>query len=138
MKNIPVIIVAFMLMILNGCLKDTSTKKDANLESVDAKAAYQIIQNNLNNPDFIIVDVRTPEEYSEGHINNSININYTSDKFGDQVKSLNRNKEYIIYCRSGRRSAEALKVFKDLGFKKIYNIKEGIVSWTSSGLPVSK
>jgi len=97
-----------------------------------------LIQTNLNNPDFVIIDVRTPEEYLSGHIKNAINIDYNSEEFFERIEGLNKSKTYFVYCRSGHRSAEAVKVMKELGFIEVYNLKTGINGWKAIGLPVVK
>ena len=78
--------------------------------------------------DFLIVDVRTPEEYKISRINNSININFYDEKFINMFKKIDYDKHVIIYCRSGRRSLEAVKILTDEGFGKIYDLKGGILA----------
>ena len=77
--------------------------------------------------DFLIVDVRTPEEYKISRINNSININFYDEKFINMFKKIDYDKHVLIYCRSGRRSLEAAKILTDEGFGKIYDLKGGIL-----------
>jgi 3-mercaptopyruvate sulfurtransferase SseA len=60
---------------------------------------------NQNDPDFVIIDCRTPEEYAGGHIEDSVNIDYRSDAFGDELEKLDRDRTYLIYCRSGGAAA---------------------------------
>ena len=103
-----------------------------------ADEAYALIQDNADNEDFIIIDVRTPEEYAEGHIEEAINLDYNSDTFRDDIGLLDRDKTYFIYCRSGRRSAGALEVMQGLGFGKVYHLTGGILTWEAAGLPVVK
>lgn len=78
--------------------------------------------------DFLIVDVRTPEEYKISRINNSININFYDEKFINMFKKIDYDKHVLIYCRSGRRSLEAVKILSDEGFGKIYDLKGGILA----------
>tara|TARA_Y100001968_G_scaffold317169_1_gene345855 strand:- start:465 stop:845 length:381 start_codon:yes stop_codon:yes gene_type:complete len=78
--------------------------------------------------DFLIVDVRTPEEYKISRINNSININFYDEKFINMFKKIDYDKHVLIYCRSGRRSLEAVKILTDEGFGKIYDLKGGILA----------
>ncbi len=80
-------------------------------------------------PNAIILDVRTPEEFQEGHIENAILINFFDDNFEEQVALLDKNKPVLIYCRSGNRSNKAGKILADLGFTEIYDITEGYVGW---------
>ena len=78
--------------------------------------------------DFLIVDVRTPEEHKISRINNSININFYDEKFINRFKKIDYDKHVLIYCRSGRRSLEAVKILTDEGFSKLYDLRGGILS----------
>ena len=77
--------------------------------------------------DFLIVDVRTPEEHKISRINNSININFYDEKFINMFKKIDYDKHVLIYCRSGRRSLEAVKILTDEGFTKLYDLKGGVL-----------
>ena len=108
------------------------------IEDVTAQEAFTLIQENQSNPDFVIIDVRTPEEFAEGHVVNAINIDFRSESFRDEIDNLDKNKTYLIYCRSGQRSADALSTMKELNFTKIYHMSGGILEWTAEGLPETK
>ncbi len=82
-----------------------------------------------NNPNAVIVDVRTPGEYQSGHIPNAINIDISSAEFPDKINTLDRNKEYYVYCRSGGRSTTACQYMTSLGFKNINNLYGGVLSY---------
>jgi L-ascorbate metabolism protein UlaG (beta-lactamase superfamily)/rhodanese-related sulfurtransferase len=85
-----------------------------------------------------LVDVRTPEEYAEGHLGGALNIDWKADGFADKAQAqLDQNRPVLVYCRSGRRSAESAAVLDGLGFKT-YNLKGGILAWTDAGKRVSK
>jgi len=84
------------------------------------------------------VDVRTPEEYGGGHIGNAVNINYYAPDFKEKIDQLDKTTRYIVYCRTGARSAAASKVMTDLGFKDIYNMLGGFSAWAEAGLPVNQ
>ena len=140
MKKIGRTFTAFILITLvivpfvAGCSKAT-TDSGQSITEVSAQEAYQVIQDNASNPDFIIVDVRTPAEYSEGHVANAVNVDYNSGTFNDDIGKLDRSKTYLIYCHSGNRSRAALAVMKGLDFKSIYHMYEGIVGWNGAGYP---
>jgi len=85
-----------------------------------------------------IIDVRTPEEYAGGHIEGAVNIDYYSASFKDEINGLARDKIYLIYCRTGARSAGARDIMKELDFQNIYNMTGGITAWVAKGLPVMK
>jgi rhodanese-related sulfurtransferase/thioredoxin-related protein len=75
--------------------------------------------------ELVILDVRTPQEYDEGHIAGAININILSEEFEERVKSMDKNGVYLVYCKSGGRSITAVKVMTDLGFEYIYHYPGG-------------
>ena len=105
---------------------------------VSASDAASLVQKNKNNPDFIILDVRTEEEYSGGHIENAINVDVTSESFTKEVLKLDKENTYVIHCRSGKRSAKAGAILQELGFRDVYDIQGGISAWKEEGLPVTK
>ncbi|MAO37558.1 MAG: rhodanese [Zunongwangia sp.] len=77
-----------------------------------------------------ILDVRTEEEVEEGYIPNSKNIDiYKGQGFIDEVEQLDKDKNYYIYCRSGKRSAQACSILDQLGFSNTYNLKGGFMEW---------
>ena len=83
-----------------------------------------------------LLDVRTPEEYSEGHIGGAINIDVLSDDFPVVAdKELSKDSTVLVYCRSGKRSLDAAEKLTKLGYKVI-NLKGGITEWEEDGLPV--
>ena len=85
-----------------------------------------------------LLDVRTPEEFAEGHLGGAANIDWKADGFAQQAEAtLSKERPVMLYCRSGRRSAEAAAVLDGLGFKA-YNMKGGILAWTGAGKRVSK
>lgn len=81
--------------------------------------------------DHILLDVRTPAEYLHGHIKNAIlaDINAPAD-FMSVIETLDRDKHYLIYCRSGARSTSACMYMEKLGFKNVYNLRGGILEWS--------
>lgn len=78
----------------------------------------------------VIIDVRTPEEFNDFRIPSSINIDfYDSEFFFNQVSSLDKTKNYFLYCKSGVRSNNSCKIMQELGFKNVYNLIGGISDW---------
>ena len=78
-----------------------------------------------------ILDVRTPEEFAEGHINNAQNINWLGDQFIQDAEKQDKNKAVYVYCKSGKRSLKASEKLEELGFKKIYNLDGGYLKWNT-------
>ncbi len=81
-------------------------------------------------PEAVILDVRTEEEFESGYIPNAKNIDLRMGPgFIDEINSLEKNKSYYVYCRSGARSAQAVQLMRDLGFNETYNLLGGILDW---------
>ena len=81
----------------------------------------------------VLVDVRTHDEYNSGYIENSLNIDYLSNDFSENVEKLDKNIPIVLYCRSGRRSSLSANKLSKLGFKEIYNLEGGILDWIEIG-----
>lgn len=103
---------------------------------IDPNSAFKMIQENKDNPNFILMDVRTPAEFEEAHIEGCILINYQAPDFRDKLQELDKNKSYLVYCRSGMRSAGSVAEMNKMGFQDVYNMTGGIMGWESCGLPV--
>ncbi len=91
-----------------------------------------MIQRQLGDADFVLVDLRTPDEIADGYIEGAVNIDFYDDDLRDQLNTLDRDKTYVIYCRSGN----ARDRMRELGFTEVYNVVGGINSWRAAGLPV--
>lgn len=85
-------------------------------------------------PSAQILDVRTPEEYATGHIENSDNVNFLSDSFVLRTDKYDKTKPVFVYCKSGGRSAKAADKLAELGFTAIYNLDGGMLKWEAAGL----
>ena len=81
----------------------------------------------------ILVDVRTQDEYNSGYIENSLNIDYLSNDFSENIEKLDKNISIILYCRSGKRSSMSANKLSKLGFKEIYSLDGGILKWIEIG-----
>ena len=112
--------------------------EDIGYEVISVQDAHKLIEENSQNPEFVILDVRTEDEYKAGHISSSANIDYKSSKFKESLSQLDKEKIYVTYCRSGRRSAGASEIMNELGFQKIYMIDGGIIAWQKAGLPIQE
>jgi rhodanese-related sulfurtransferase len=103
---------------------------------VDTQGADDLIQQNVDNTDFYLIDVRTAEEFKAGHLANANYIDFYQKDFISQLEKLDKDKTYLLYCRTGRRSANALEMMKKLGFNEAYNMKGGITQWIKEGRPI--
>jgi rhodanese-related sulfurtransferase len=129
-----------VVSVLPGCTgeKQVTSSNTSRVQDVTSREAFNLIQENKNNPDFIILDVRTESEFSDGHIEGALNIDVNLPSFREEMGKLNINDTYLVYCRTGNRSRAALRIMEELGFKNIYHIANGITEWINAGLPVSR
>jgi phage shock protein E len=86
--------------------------------------------------DLVILDVRTPEEFAEGHIDGAVLVDFYDADFADQLAALDPDVPYLVYCRSGNRSGQTLPLMQQLGFGSAVDVGGGILAWADAGLPV--
>ena len=108
---------------IQGRLSDTKKTPEKVVQEVKKKDSY-------------LIDVRTPEEYREGHLLYAQNIDYKSAAFKEELAKLDKRKPVYLYCRSGNRSGKAVDTLALLGFKEVYNIG-GFELLKTDGLPAS-
>jgi len=95
---------------------------------VDELAKFKV-----DHPELIIVDVRTPKEIAGGKIDaNALEIDFKDDSFESKINQLDKNKTYLMYCRSGGRSSKSANMMITAGFKDVYNLVGGYSEWSSS------
>ncbi len=132
----------FLTAIFAGCVSENDDGNDKPkdheqiISDLGNEASYKMINENQGNQNFLIIDVRTPEEFADGHIENAINIDFYSDTFSEELNKLDKNKTYLIYCRSANRSGQALDIMSDLDFSEVYNMLGGIIEWKDNGYPI--
>lgn len=85
------------------------------------------------NPKIVIVDLTTPKEFQAGHIAGAINLNMSDKKFAEKLGKLDRNKTYLMHCRSGGRSSASIPVWNRLGFKNVLHLASGTLGWVKAG-----
>lgn len=131
----PLLMIHLMVMgAVLGCAK-YATVDIHPLAALEAKA---VIEKQVGNPDFVILDVRTPKEFKQGHIARAIMLDYHSAGFITGLQKLDKSKTYLIYCRTGNRSGRTLKMIEKMDFQTIYHLKHGIVDWQAQKLPLVK
>lgn len=124
-RILSLILIAVSLM--SSCQHMLSSASKVSVNGVVKKEVFKEI---IGLGKVQLVDVRTPEEFLAGHIDKAKNINFNDPNFKQTVaSSLNKNKPVAIYCRSGRRSASALIILKEMGFKDIYDLEGGFLNW---------
>ncbi len=97
------------------------------ISKVDVATFKEALATNL---DIQLIDVRTPNEYKEGHIENAMLIDYFSEKFKTKIQELDKMKPVYLYCKSGNRSEKSSKILADLGFTVIVDLKGGYMDWS--------
>ena len=91
---------------------------------------YSDFKNKIESNNVILIDVRTPMEYSQGHIQGSVNVDFKEEKdFQNYFKNLDKSETIFLYCRSGNRSKKSAEKLIDLGFNKIYDLDGGFIEW---------
>lgn len=133
-KFISVIYGALLGSLLLSTVAGSATKKGffSKFWGSDSSAAYRNINSEeiktmANDSDYIVIDVRTPDEWKSGYIPGTDKfIDFHSSDFEDQISGLDNSKNYVIYCRSGNRSAKACEIMSKKGFPNLYNLSGGI------------
>jgi rhodanese-related sulfurtransferase len=100
--------------------------------------ARETIAKRSGNPDFVLLDVRTPKEFNEERIAGAVIVDYNSPSFRDKIAKLDRSKSYLVYCRTGNRTNGAVKVMRELGFPNVFVFPGGITKWKEAGFPTAR
>ena len=120
-----------LLLTLQSCNAQNNTKVDKHL--VDTKEFSEGIEKSQS---LQLLDVRTPGEFSQGHIPNAVNYDWLGNKFDEQTKDLDKTQPVYLYCQSGGRSASVAKKLVSEGFE-VYELKGGMMNWRSQNMPES-
>jgi rhodanese-related sulfurtransferase len=123
MKKISLALAGLLVATLSACGGSSA----ANTVGVD-EFATQVATAGV-----VTLDVRTPAEFMEGHIDGAINIDFESGNFENEIAALDPNATYAVYCRSGNRSGQAVKVMSGAGFTNLYNLDGGVIDWAGAG-----
>ena len=127
-----------MALSVSSCKHQLQSQQGEDVDSVytvDVDEFEQMIADTVN---VVLLDVRTLEEYQEGHVKGALQIDFKKDSFRDEcLKQLPRDKQIALYCRSGFRSKSASKILMNDGFK-IINLKGGFNDWKKAEKPVEK
>jgi rhodanese-related sulfurtransferase len=123
-KKIVALIASALL--IAGC-SSSSSATDLSVNEFSSKIAESGV---------VTLDVRTPGEFAEGYIEGARLIDFQSGNFENEIATLDKNATYAVYCRSGNRSGQAVKVMKDVGFSNVFNMNGGVIEWANAGLPL--
>lgn len=122
-----------LLSLLFVSCKSKSTeveKTKENLSVVDFEAKIKT--------DVLLIDVRTPEEFNQGHLAKAINVDINADTWAEDIQKLDKTKTILVYCKSGGRSARAADDLAAQGFNTVYNLEGGIMKWVGAGKSVEQ
>ncbi len=108
------------------------------IQNLGVSDAFALVEKNQGNSNFVILDVRTSAEYQQSHLAGAINLDFYAQDFQSRTGRLDKNRQYLVYCRSGARSAQASQVMLSEGFSRISNMLQGISEWISAGYPVDE
>ena len=112
-------LIALLVTGLSACAQSSGSNLDVS----------QVSQMILDKENIVLIDVRTPEEFQEGHLEGAKLINFYDANFQEEVKKLDASKKYVVYCRSGGRSSKSVSAMKKIGFKDVYNMSGGVLAW---------
>ena len=124
MKKIVALFASVLL--LAGCSSSTSAI-DLSVSEFSSKVTEAGV---------ITLDVRTPGEFNESHIEGATMVDFQSGNFENEIAKLDKSKTYAVYCRSGSRSGQAVKIMSDAGFTSLYNLNGGVIDWAHAELPL--
>jgi len=106
-----------------------------NVQDVTPVDAQKLL---AENKDVRVLDVRTPEEYAEGHIAGAVNVDFKSADFAEKLAKLDKEKAYVLHCRSGNRSGKSLPILKQQGFGTIYHLNKGFNAWKEADIAIEQ
>lgn len=124
-------LLTLLIFFLSSCSVGQSQKANMQLNVNEFSEKIKAL------PTALILDVRTADEFSKGHLENAINIDWYSAEFKNRISVFDKTKPVMVYCLSGGRSAEAANVLRNEGFKEVYEMNGGIMKWRAANLPLT-
>lgn len=125
----------YKIILIISIIFFTVTFLNAEIKEITSAEVNLILK---GNHDYIILDVRTEDEFREGHIKKAININLKLSDALIKIEKLDRKAKYIVYCRTKNRSKIAVDHMSANGFKNVFHMIDGFVGWQKNNLPVEK
>jgi rhodanese-related sulfurtransferase len=104
-------------------------------EDIFPAEAWDMISNYREGDDLVIIDVSTPQEYEDLHLEGAVNVNLLSRFFKARLDVMDKSRTYVVYCKVGGRSKIAQKLMQQLEFRTVYNVVGGTLLWEEEGLP---
>lgn len=121
----PVVLISISLALLTSC-KGSGQNNSTGAQVVNLTPDE--FANRMKEPGVVVLDVRTPGEFSGGHIPGAVNVDYSSG-FETEVGKLDKSKTYLVYCQVGGRSGKATRYMVQNGFTQVYNLSGGMSAW---------
>ncbi len=135
-KSLPLLL--FITAVLAACQTQTQPPENNRVaaETTQTTPAYQDLSvtefsEKMALPDVVVLDVRTPAEIAGGKIEGAMELDFHSPGFAEKLDELDKEKTYLVYCRSGGRSGNTCTIMSEKGFKKLYNLDGGFTAWSS-------
>lgn len=125
---------AIAAVLICGCVGGGPAPGDRLSRAIPPAEASALIEEKGQDPKFVVIDVRRPDEYVGGHIPGAININ--SAHFSEHLESLDPDGTYLLCCQRGGRSAGVRELMEGAGFHEVYDVKGGMSAWQAAGFPV--
>ncbi len=135
MKTKITTLLSSLLVFILFASADEKKMQELVVTDITAEKAAKLIE---KDPKAVVIDIRTPKEFAEGHIAEAKNIDFRSDTFKEELAKLDRDQTYLMHCLSGGRSTQSLEVWKELGFTKVYHLNSGFKGWKKAGLSLSR
>ena len=132
MKKYFIIFIAVITIVFNSCTNGQTNGTKTNL------SVTEFAQKIKELPNAPIVDVRTPDEFSKGHLPNSFNYDWNGSEFEKQIAPLDKSQPVFVYCLSGGRSASAANKMRSKGFTQVFEMDGGMMKWRGANLPETK
>ena len=136
MRRQPAIWIIVLSILLTGLPALGVSTASSGVQALSASQFKQMLDQRPGGSDTVLLDIRTPGEFNDGHIEGAVLVDYYARDFVDRLKGLDRNQTYLLYCRSGNRSAKSLAIFAQLGFRHVYHLDTGIRGWVQEGFPL--
>lgn len=127
MKMTTIIIIAVVLLVAVPFLMRAQSAASGAYQNIDVAEFAKMMKGS----NVVVLDVRTPQETAQGKIKGAKEINIFDPNFNQKIEALDKGKTYLVYCRSGNRSARACSMMANQGFENLYNLKGGYTAWTN-------
>jgi rhodanese-related sulfurtransferase len=137
-KRLSTLLTLALVSLFSFSVFATQTPKISQAELVELLSEQESKQKKTSEPEFIVLDVRTPKEFNNGHINNAINISHNTVTDNLRLLAEHKNKMIVVHCRSGRRAITAEKILKENGFTNVRHLEGDMLGWVKAKLPLVK